>query len=341
MKERMGKFQSGLLIGLVLVTAIVAGSVAFILFDTSGTSASVGPEYTYDIQKYARIDPVLILYRQAGKTIETDFENANAIAVDAGGQIYVAGDKRIAVYTAGDDTIRQVELVAEPTCIAVEADGTMLTGIGSRIVVFDRMGVETGNWNVADNAILTSLAADKNSVFAADAVNKVIWRFDRQGKLLNKIGEKNPERNIPGFMIPSPYFDIAMAPDGLLRAVNPGRHLIEAYTVDGDREWAWGKPSVSIEGFSGCCNPINFAILPDGGFVTCEKGLVRVKAYDADGNFVGVVAGPEQLNWNQPQRVCLTPEECSSKGFDAAVDEGGRVYILDMVRNNVRIFEKK
>jgi hypothetical protein len=206
----------------------------------------------------------------------------------------------------------------------------------------DKMGVETERWQVAaDNALLTALAADKDNVFAADAVNKVIWRYDRQGNLLNKIGVKDPERNIPGFVIPSPYFDIAMGDDGLLRVVNPGRHLIEAYTVNGDREWAWGKAAVRVEGFSGCCNPINFAILPDGGFVTCEKGLVRVKVYDADGQFVGVVAGPDQLGWVEPLRVCLTPEECSSKGFDVAADSAGRIYILDMVRHNVRVFEKK
>ena len=67
-----------------------------------------------------------------------------------------------------------------------------------------------------------------------------------------------------------------MASDGLLRVVNPGRHRIEAYTFDGDLEFSWGKVSVGIEGFCGCCNPVNFAILSDGSFITCEKGLTRV-----------------------------------------------------------------
>ncbi|MHC4524382.1 MAG: hypothetical protein ACYSU8_02430, partial [Planctomycetota bacterium] len=94
-------------------------------------------------------------------------------------------------------------------------------------------------------------------------------------------------------------------------------------------------------GFSGCCNPVALAILPDGGFVTAEKGLVRVKVYDADGEFVGVVAGPDQLGWIAPLRVCKTPEECKSKGFDVAVDSAGRIYVLDTLRNVVRVFEKK
>ncbi|MHC4950479.1 MAG: hypothetical protein ACYTEU_05760, partial [Planctomycetota bacterium] len=113
------------------------------------------------------------------------------------------------------------------------------------------------------------------------------------------------------------------------------------YTIDGDREWFWGRSGVDIEGFSGCCNPVALAILPGGGFVTAEKGLVRVKVYDADGEFVGVVAGPDQLGWIAPLRVCKTPEECKSKGFDVAVDSAGRIYVLDTLRNVVRVFEKK
>ena len=75
MKRRMGKLQSGLLIAFVLIAAIAAGVIAFVLFNASGTSTTLGPEYTYDIKQYSEIDPALILYRQVGETIETDFEN--------------------------------------------------------------------------------------------------------------------------------------------------------------------------------------------------------------------------------------------------------------------------
>lgn len=342
MKKRTGKIQSGFWVGLVLVIAILAGITAFVLFDTSGTKSTLGPEYSYDIEQYAKIDPALILYEQVNETIELDFESTDAVTVGVDGKIHIVGDEKIAVYTADGNVVKQIELKGEPTCISIDLDGMTIFGLESSIMFIDEMGAETNRWKVpAENALLTAIAMDKDNIFAADAVNKVIWRYDREGNLLDKIGEKDNKRNIPGIIIPSPYFDIAMAADGLLRVVNPGRHLIEAYTVDGDREWAWGKAAVSIEGFSGCCNPINFAILPDGGFVTCEKGLVRVKVYDADGNFTGVVAGPDQLGWVQPLRVCETPEQCSSKGFDVAVDSNGRIFVLDMVRNNIRIFEKK
>ena len=82
-------------------------------------------------------------------------------------------------------------------------------------------------------------------------------------------------------------------------------------------------------------------MLGDDGFVTCEKGLVRVKTYDSDGKFVAAVAGPEQLVGPGPQSVCDIPANCRSGGFDVAADSAGRVYVLDTIKNIVRIFSKK
>ena len=342
MKNPKGKIQSGLLTGLVLAVAIGAGVVAFILFDASGTKSTLGPEYSYDIEQYAKIDPSLIVYQQIGEPIKTDFEKTSVVAVGADGRIYIAGDEKITIYTSGFSVQTEVELKGEPTCVEVETDGTMVVCVKSDVIFINPTGVEIDRWTIpADNAILTSVVMDNENVFVADAVNKLVWRLDHDGRVVGKIGQKDPDRNIPGIVIPSAYFDIASYPDGLLRVVNPGRHWIEAYTSDGDREWYWGTSGVNIKGFSGCCNPVALAVLPDGGFVTAEKGLVRVKVYDADGEFVGVVAGPDQLGWVAPLRVCKTPEECKAKGFDVAVDKQGRIYVLDTLRNVVRIFEKK
>lgn len=342
MKKRSGKIQSEVLIGVVLAVAIAAGVAAFFLFDASGTKSTLAPEYKYDIEPYAKIDPALIQYKQVGDVIGTDFETTTAIAVGPDNKMYIAGDEKVVIYQTDFTIFRTIELGGEPTCVEAAADGGFITCVDNLVLFMDSMGVELDRWAVpAESAILTSIAVNNTNVFVADAVNKLVWRFDHDGKVIGKIGKKDPDRNIPGIVIPSAYFDIAMYPDGLLRVVNPGRRWIEAYTVDGHREWFWGESGVNIKGFSGCCNPVALAILPDGGFVTAEKGLVRVKVYDADGEFVGVVAGPDQLGWIEPLRVCDTPEKCKSKGFDIAVDKAGRVYVLDTMRNGVRIFEKK
>jgi len=143
-------------------------------------------------------------------------------------------------------------------------------------------------------------------------------------------------------VIPSPHFDLAVGRDGLLRVVNSGRHRIEAYTFDGDLEFWWGEFSnVELKGFTGCCNPVNFAILGDESFVTCEKGLTRVKIYDAEGAFVGAVAGPEQLVEGGTSRICYFPADCQAGGFDVAVDAAGRILVLDTIKNVVRIFARR
>jgi hypothetical protein len=187
--------------------------------------------------------------------------------------------------------------------------------------------------------LLTSIAVSKNDVFVADAGNRIVLHYDTNGNLINRIGARDADRNIPGFVIPSPYFDLVMRRDELLRVVNPGLLRIEAYTFDGDFEFSWGKFSTNIEGFSGCCNPINIAVLSDDSFVTCEKGLARIKIYDPEGAFVGVVAGPEQFG--ATAHVCTTPEQCQSGGYDVAVDSQDRIFILDTVRNVVKIFSRK
>jgi hypothetical protein len=195
--------------------------------------------------------------------------------------------------------------------------------------------------SLGEDAVLTSIAVSRNDVFVADSGDRIVVHYDAAGKLLNYIGEKDVDRNIPGFHIPSPYFDVAVGSDGLLRVANTGRMSIEAYTFGGDLEFSWGKASVKLEDFTPCCNPVNFAILGDDSFVTCEKGLTRVKIYDADGDFAGVVAGPEQLVEGGTCRICYIPAQCQKGGFDVAVDAEGRVFVLDTVKNVVRIFSRK
>ena len=179
-----------------------------------------------------------------------------------------------------------------------------------------------------DGAIV---GADKkqNRVLAAFAIGEIA-----------QIGRRDKERSIPGLVIPSPYFDVVMAPDGLLRAVNPGAHRIEAYTVDGHREFFWGESGLQIERFCGCCNPANFTMTADGRYVTAEKGIPRVKVYSPDGYFQCVVVGPEVL---APTAAAVeeTRAEHKLNAVDVAADSRGRVLVLDPAAGSVRVFEPK
>ena len=357
MYRRLGateiKVFIGILIGIVFVIAIVA----MLRLDTTGEKGSgLGADFEYNLEQLAKIDPNLILYEESARPINTGFETTHAISIDSHGAIYVAGDHAIRVFNDGGKLLNEIKLPEAPMCLAVETmdeEGTsgsrkIYIAMKDHVEVYNNQGKMLAKWqSPGDNAVLTSIAVSKDNIFVADAGNRIVLRYDTTGTIINRIGEKDEDRNIGGFVIPSPYFDLAVGRDGLLRVVNPGIHRIEAYTFEGDLEFSWGEFSSGIKGFCGCCNPVNFAIIhgtdfsgADDNFVTCEKGLTRVKIYDPEGSFVGVVAGPEQLVEGGKVEICDTPAECQIGGFDVDVDASGRVLILDTIKNIVRIFSR-
>jgi len=338
-----GISRIGVLVGLLIVAAVVVTVVALIRIDVTGQKGSgLGSEFSYDLEQMGRIDPELILYQESAESISTGFERARAIAVGPGDKVYVAGDKAIRVFERAGVLAGEIPLADAPTCLTVTAEGTIYAGVGDHVEVYELAGNRSASWpGLGEKAVFTSIVVVGSDVYVADARNRVIIRYDKSGKLINRIGQKDRQRGIDGFVVPSPNFDLAVADDGLLRVVNPGRHRIEAYTPEGDLEFWWGKFSMKIDGFCGCCNPTNFAMLADGSFVTSEKGLTRVKIYDSQGKFVGVVAGPQQLLGHGDLSVCKTVAKCQQGSFDVAVDSAGRILVLDTLRNEVRIFVKK
>ncbi|HUS71883.1 MAG TPA: NHL repeat-containing protein [Sedimentisphaerales bacterium] len=343
MNGRLAKTNTKAFVGVLIAVAVVVAIVAVVRLDTTGKRGSgLGEEFSYDLTDLGKIAPNLILYKESAPAIDTGFTNSRAIAVDSNGSIYVAGDKAIRKFAESANLLGETRLADMPRCLTVAGDGRIYVGFKEHVEVYDAQGKRLATWQrLGNDAVLTSIAVSKNDVFVADAGNRIVHRFDTTGKLINRIGGKDKDKNIPGFVIPSPHFDLAVGHDGLLRVVNPGNHRIEAYTFVGDLEFSWGTFSnVNIKGFCGCCNPVNFAILDDDSFVTCEKGLVRIKIYDPAGVFVGAVAGPEQLVQEGTSRICETAAECQTGSFDVAVDTNGRIFVLDTIKNVVRIFTR-
>jgi hypothetical protein len=293
-----------------------------------------------DLSSSAHIDPKLIQYEEVNEPVSTGLSEARALTIDASGTMYVSGDQAIKVIDPGGSVRDTHALTLAPRCLA-PADKEFYIGTRDRVVVADRSGKVQATWSgLGDNAVVTGIALDDEHVYIADAGQRIVWCFDRKGRFIRRIGDKNPEKDIPGFVVPSPYFDLAKGPDGLLWVANPGRHQVEAYTAKGDREFAWGRFGNNLDDFTACCNPMNFAIMTDGSFITCEKGVVRVKVYDAGGKLTGVVAGPEQLIggvWS----ISETSARRQHVRFVVTADKPGHVYVLDRARSVVRIFTRK
>lgn len=314
---------------IVVLVALAAAAAVYTVatFDITGEP----PE----IDVAPRTDPKLVLYEEMA-SFHTGFDEVHAIATGPADRAYVAGPKSVRVFSPDGDTLREIEL-ADVRCLAVDDDGTIYAGAGGRVHVVERDG-EPAVWKGrASDGRLTSMALSRDGVFVVDYTGRIVRRYSRSGARLNEIAGKDESRGIQGLRAPTPYIDVAVGPDHLVYVANPGYMQIEVYTPDGEPLATWGEGTTEIEDFRPCCNPSHIAILPDGRIVTSEKGEPRVKVYEKEGAFLGVVAGPECF----PPPAAVDARTAERPPSDVATDSRGRILVLDPVRRDVRIFVPK
>jgi len=341
MEQPTNKHNAQMLVGVIVAIAVVVAIWSAWRIDHRPARQPLGPAYQYDVTSLAYIDPNRIQYSLQMPLIETGYTQAHGLWVDTRGQVWVAGDQTVRVFQRDGNIIRTLLSPGPSRCVTVTDAGQVYVGKSDHVDVFDGEGALTSSWApLATGALITSIAAVGDTVYVADAGHRRVVVYDQAGQVTRQIGAANEAQGFAGFVVPSPYFDLAPARDGLLRVVNPGRLRVDAFTLDGTYEFSWGASSNALEDFCGCCNPTALAVLPDGSFITAEKGLMRVKEYNSDGAFVGVVAGPAQLAVSMEPKVCQSPQECQAGGLDVAVDASGQVYVLDTRQGQVRVFKK-
>ncbi|MBG0859303.1 MAG: hypothetical protein IQL11_07330, partial [Bacteroidales bacterium] len=198
----------------------------------------------------------------------------NAVGVSDDGNILLGGESFIACYDK--DLALKWELKAEMPVTAVTASGSnVFAAIQGTILVLDQNGEKTEEWGpFEDNAIITSIAANRDYVAYADAANRTVYVLDNNGAVKYIIGKSEES-----FVIPSLFFDVDLGNDNILYVANTGKRRIEKRNIDGSILGFYGEPGIEPENFCGCCNPAHFALIP-GGFVTAEKGINRIKILD-------------------------------------------------------------
>ena len=327
MKEAVRKTQHPWTAGVVL--AIIAVLYFFLLANNRYPEPGPNLSYKNDIQQYKDLDNFETRFEETGQ-IASRLDDVQAMAVGPQNKLYVAGKDALAVFGPGGNEVARFPVNGTPNSIALALDGTIFLGIRDHIEVLNNNGAVQAVWqSLGERALITSIAADNDDIFVADAGNRVIVRYDRKGAILGYIGKKDEEKGIPGIVVPSPYLDVALDPDGRLWVVNPGRMGIESYRRNGNLITSWYNASMKLDGFSGCCNPAQIAFNPNGTIVTGEKGLKRVKIYDPiTEEYLELVAGSRDFTKAQSIR-------------DLAVDANGRILVLDPAESNIRIFEAK
>ncbi len=278
-----------------------------------------------DLREMRKVEPKLVGYAEA-QPFATGLAAPRGICVGAQG-VAVVGDSKACLFDRAGRLVRSVAIEGEPRCAALGGDGTLFVGLTDRVVVVRPDGGSSTWESLGPRARLTCLSVGAGGLLVSDAGNRIVLRYDPNGKLLARIGDKQAERDYPGLVLPSAYLDAFFTPDGNVLLNNPGRFSVELHRPGGGLVRAWGKGSSDIEGFCGCCNPTDIAVSPSGDVFTSEKGICRIKRYGADGNFKGVVAPPSAFAKNTVK-------------LDLAVD-GDAVLVLDTVARTVRRFVPK
>ncbi|MFA5326989.1 MAG: hypothetical protein WC384_04295 [Prolixibacteraceae bacterium] len=316
------------LINFVLIVLALT-IVIIIAKDFIGKKAGKNIEnpYEYNVDEYRKVDSSLVLYHETA-TFPVQVSEPVAIAV-SGEQLVMVAQKLLLKFDLSGNEILRKDIPDTATCVTVDTNNEIWVGTRHSVDLFDQGGTLLKRWNsFGERAVITSVAVSGENVFVADAGNRLVYRCNTNGQVIEKIGEKNDDKGVPGYVIPSPHFDLALDDSNLLWVVNPGRHTLENYNRDGSMRTSWGKASFKIDGFSGCCNPVYIAILNDNSFITSEKGMPRIKLYDQHGEFKGVVASPEMFS------------EQSTTAPAIAIDKNQRVIALDFDKKQIRIFEK-
>ncbi|NQU86741.1 MAG: hypothetical protein HQ541_13365 [Mariniphaga sp.] len=316
--------NKGIVIFLIVLAIIV---VVVIVGDFSSTRPDKQGEnpYAYSIDEYKEVDPELIQYKET-KNFRLSFTQLEGIAL-GNRKLYVLGDQLLQVINLDGSLDLEIELSDIPSCITLDSSKIFI-GFKDYISTYNQKGELIRKWdNLEEKSVITSLAVWESELFIADAGMRKVHRYNVDGEKIGDFEGKHEEAALHGFIIASAYFDLAFNSYGDLWVVNTGNHALENYTVDGRMREFWRQTSVvSIEGFGGCCNPAHFTFLPDGSFVTSEKGLVRVKVYKPSGEFKCVVAAPDKFidEGHAPEVVA---------------DEEGNIYALDFDKKMIRLFE--
>lgn len=317
--------NKGIVIFLIVLAVVIIAVIAGDYLSGRPDKSAPNP-FAYDVNDFKNVPEELIHYNES-KNFKLGFEQATAITIDSD-KLFVTGDKKLQIIDLSGKLLSEINLQDKSKTVEVYNDKIYLS-VNNQIIVYDQNGSQLNEWgSPGENSLITAISVYENNVFVADAGRRKVIRYSLQGEKLAEFDGKADEGVVHGFIIPSPYFDLDINSDGDLWVVNPGLHALENYTEDGNLREHWNNTTMQTEGFSGCCNPAHFTFLPDGRFVTSEKGLVRIKTYKPSGEFEGVVAAPSKF-------------KDEGEAPDIATDSEGNIYALDYDRKMIRVFEPK
>ena len=310
---------------LLIVLMIIVIAVIIVEYSSSKIDHRSENIYELNTDEFKHVNKDLIHYKEI-KQIVTGEEKSKDIFCFSD-MIYLLTETQIKVLDFNGILQKKLILNADPRCLFVN-NKIIITAYRNYFDILSHDGdlickSDTGN----KRSVFTSVSTKDSLIFIADAGNRKVFIYNSNGKYISDFNGSSDEDSKNEFVVPSPYFDLAVNSFGELWVANPGMHKFQQHSVTGRLEGFWEKQSTEIDGFTGCCNPAQFAFLPDGSFITSEKKIVRIKIYKPSGEFECVVAAPDKFE---------------DEGHAPAVscDNNGNIIALDFDKNLIRVFEK-
>jgi hypothetical protein len=261
----------------VLSVLIILIFIGYIIFDTARPSVQSKNETS------ALETPQVPDAWKISNEIRPGGDSLKAVTVTNSGKIYVGGNSFVSCYDKALNLQWNVKTTAAVTSLSNYGD-SIFASTRTQILVMSPGGKILNEWGpFEDGSLITSVSANRRFVAFADAGNKSVFILDKGGEVKKIIGQNDKQ-----FIIPSPFFDVALDNDNNLFVANTGHHRIETRSIDGVVKSSFGEPGLAPEYFCGCCAPAHFALIPQG-FVTAEKGINRIKILNTKGEFVEFV----------------------------------------------------
>lgn len=244
-----------------------------------------------------------------------------SVAVSENGNILLGGDSFLASFDELLSSKWKIKMPGKITALSVYGD-TVYAASGELLFLVGNDGRMIAEWGPYEaNSIITSVFAGKKLIAFADAGAKRIFILRKDGEVISMLGQGNDK-----FIIPSPYFDVALTEEDMVFAANTGHRRIEKWSVDGIKRSQFGEPGTAPGAFCGCCNPAHFAVIPQG-FVTAEKGINRIKILGADGEFIEFVSSKNSFTASSP--------------LDVASTDGEKIYAANPADSKLYVFIRK
>jgi hypothetical protein len=247
--------------------------------------------------------------------------NLKAVTVASDGSVILGGESFVSAY---DNNLKQKwSLKTEAPVASLSAYGNNIYAATMELIlVISAEGKLIEEWGpFEDNAIITSVSAGSSGVVFADAGNKIIVILDKEGVVRKMVGQNDGQ-----FVIPSPYFDVALDSAGLIYAANTGHRRIETRSAEGAIISYFGEAGTAPDAFCGCCNPAHF-VKTKTGYITAEKGINRIKILGESGEFIEFVSSQNDFVPSVP--------------LDLASADGQTIYAANPSDSKLYVFKRK